>query len=179
MYKTKMVTSFMMRPPSDRQTSVASTKSSTLQPAAAAALHQLVLSVESSREGLRCSCVHIASTTGDKKKKKTDTLIDTVLISLLKRDNKKIKIQLIFTTTTTHPAIPPRAMWLWPGMAPSLPGTKKQNIRRRDHGSYSSILPLSRITTIVSGHVAPFCLQPTTVRLCHSYPQSEGKPTVL
>lgn len=65
-----MVTSFVIRPPetvllsSYKCASVASTKGSTLHPTA---LHQLVLSVKSSRERLRGSCVHVASPAGEEK----------------------------------------------------------------------------------------------------------------
>lgn len=53
------------------QTSVASTKGSTLQPAA---LHQLVLSVQSPGERLRCSCVQVASTAAVKTQTKQNNL---------------------------------------------------------------------------------------------------------
>lgn len=68
-----MAKSFLTWPPvtvpllgPDRQTSsVAPTKRSTLK---CAALHQLVLSVERSREGLRRSCVHVATPASEKRK---------------------------------------------------------------------------------------------------------------
>lgn len=42
----------------------------------------------------------------------------------------------------THPAIPPRAMWLWPGMAPSLSGTKPQNINHKEQ-EHNNLSPSS------------------------------------
>lgn len=97
-----------------RWSSVTSSERSALHPAA---LHQLVLSVQSSGERLRRPRVHVAAATAERGKRKKKSLV--LAPSSITHNNKK-KNQ---TNSGAYPAIPPRPMWLCPGRAPSLSGT--------------------------------------------------------
>lgn len=71
-------------------------------------------------ETFLCSCSHHGYW---EKIKQTMTGCSCELNFILQGETSTL---LIFTT---YPAIPPRAMWLWPGIAPSRPGNEKPNIR--------------------------------------------------
>lgn len=79
----------------------------------------------------------------------------------------------------THPAIPPRVMWLWPGMAPSLAGTKKKHKKSDTHQDYNTYSTTVYCLKVGSPLQFPRCvpchgLSPSIFRL-----ESQSRPPSL
>ena len=153
MYKNKMTTSSLMWPlgtvplwssdRQDRQTDISNVDqklhSAARRPASAGSVCS---ELQRGTEMFLCSC----SLHGwwEKEKKKAEWLTPFEKpVSLLwclcwKKKKSTSTMRLIYKlVVTTHPAIPPRAMWLWPGIPPSRAGIEKQNIRYTDQDHWS------------------------------------------
>lgn len=145
-------------------TSTEGSSSSSLHPAAA--LHHLVLSVQRAGQRLRRPCVDVAATATDG----THTQVSTVTSSL------KPDIGQPVTLCDSHPDIPPRPMWLCPGMAPSLSAVATRTARHKSHQNQRVQEPARGVTTLNKAEslLLCHCRSPSIFR-----PESQSRPPSL